>query len=235
VDTVLNTQDLVHVLDIADLFQAKEGRALYYAVIKHFLKQFPADESSALRLHCIIDEAHTAFADRSTRDLLRTITAMVRKSGIGMTYASQSYADIPRDVAVNCATTVQFCVAPSRDARGIREVKDLAILFQGNKSLNVGEILADMRPGESLIQYLDPERVPVDRRGVELVGGYVTEHVRHFAPHCGKRRLNDGEVSDLVTRLSYLIPTPAVIKGPVRASLDAVRRMVAERLAKVNG
>jgi GTPase SAR1 family protein len=242
IDTVLATPDLVHVLDIADLFQAKEGRTLYYAVVKHFLKQLPTDEYPNLRLHCILDEAHTAFADRSTRDLLRTITAMGRKSGVGMTYSSQSYADIPRDVGVNCATTVQFCVAPCRDTRAIREVKDLGILFQGNKSLNVAEILSDMLPGESLMQYQDTERRPMDRRGVVretpdrregVRVGYVTEHVRHFAPHCGKRPLNDGELNELVTRLSYLIPRVPVIKGPVAASLDAIRQMVAERMARV--
>jgi GTPase SAR1 family protein len=229
------TPDVVHIIDIADLFAAKEGRTLYYAVLKHFLKQLPTDECPALRLHTVIDEAHIAFADRPTRDLLRTITAMGRKSGVGITYVSQSHADIPRNVAINCATTVQFCVSPSRDSRGVREVKDLAILFQGNKSLNIGEILADMLPGESLMQYQDAESVPTDRRGLERVGGYVTEHVRHFAPHCGKRALTDAEINDMVTRLSYLIPTPTVVKGPTQVCIDTLRRLVAERLAKVNG
>lgn len=118
------------------------------------------------KLVFFFDEAHLLFdeAPDALLDKVEQVVRLIRSKGVGVYFVTQNPIDIPDSVAGQLGNRVQHALR-AFTPREQRAIKAASETFRANPSLNVEEVITQLKVGEALVSTLmaDGAPSPVER------------------------------------------------------------------------
>ena len=118
------------------------------------------------RLVFFFDEAHLLFDDASGAlvDKVEQVVRLIRSKGVGIYFVTQNPIDIPDAIAAQLGNRVQHALRAftPKEARAVRAAAET---FRPNPSIDVAQVITELKTGEALVSVLqaDGSPSPVER------------------------------------------------------------------------
>lgn len=113
------------------------------------------------KLVFFFDEAHLLFNDapKALLEKIEQVVRLIRSKGVGVYFITQNPIDIPDTVAAQLNNRIQHKLN-AFTPRDQQAVKSAAETFRPNPSLDVAQVITELKIGEALVSLLQPDGAP---------------------------------------------------------------------------
>jgi hypothetical protein len=113
------------------------------------------------KLVFFFDEAHLLFEDipKALQEKIEQVVRLIRSKGVGVYFCTQNPMDVPDEVLGQLGNRIQHALRAftPKDQKAVRAAADT---FRANPSLNVAEVITELKVGEALVSVLDSKGAP---------------------------------------------------------------------------
>ena len=167
--------------DIYDLLQCEQGRGVMNVLAADKLMLNPKLYSTFLlwllselyarlpevgdmdlpKLVFFFDEAHMLFEDTSKAlvEKIEQVVRLIRSTGVGVYFVTQSPTDIPEDILGQLGNRVQHALR-AFTPKDQKAVKTAAETFRANPAFKTADAIMELGTGEALVSFLDEKGAP---------------------------------------------------------------------------
>jgi len=132
-------------------------------LLSELFEQLPeAGDLDKPKLVFVFDEAHLLFDDAPStlRDRVEQVVRIIRSKGVGVYFCSQFPDDVPGPILGQLGNRIQHALR-AYTPRDQKAVRTAAETFVANPSLDVAEVIGQLRVGEALVSTLQADGVPM--------------------------------------------------------------------------
>jgi len=132
-------------------------------LLSELFEQLPeAGDLAKPKLVFVFDEAHLLFDDAPStlRDRVEQVVRIIRSKGVGVYFCSQFPDDVPGPILGQLGNRIQHALR-AYTPRDQKAVRTAAETFVANPSLDVAEVIGQLRVGEALVSTLQADGVPM--------------------------------------------------------------------------